>query len=471
MTTVPLTTGINLLHFKPVRALLRWAGFPYVFQGVMLVVLVTLAVLSWQQFAPDGVADSLYAKTNLVQLLIWGLWWPAMVWAAVSLGRAWCSVCPLELVANVSERVSRRIGVPQQVLGKRLRSGAVIVVLYAVIQMLVAGIHLHRVPAYTSFFLFGLVGASAMVGFLFKDRAFCRGFCPVGLLLGTYGRGGMLAVRHDSTEACDDCTSHDCVLACHHTRWQGRSCPSLLNPARLNSNRDCLICGQCIKACQPDNMQLLLRRPFPVTDAREGLASWPVVLFVMLVSGFVSYEVCTEWPAARAAFLWAPEQTSALLGLQVDNGWLKGVWMLFFYPTILWSFLAGVIRLLGGAQGLPEAARRLALPLVVVIAAGHMAKGLAKFASWGPFLPQALSEPEGTDTSLMISGGSIPSPEPWLAMPWVSAIGVALVVAAASLAVREARLANPDIAGRLAVPTLALAGCFGFIVLGWGFGS
>ena len=219
MSAVPPFTGINLLRFKPVHGLVRWAGFPYVFQGVMLVVLVALGVASWQQYAPDGVADGLYARTNIVQLLIWGLWWPAMIWAAVLLGRAWCMVCPLELVANVSERLSRLVGIQQRVLGRWLRSGFAIVVLYAVIQMLVAGIHLHRVPAFTSFFLFGLIGSAAIVGSLFKDRAFCRGFCPVGLLLGTYGRGGMLAVWHESTQQCDDCTSHDCVLACHRARW------------------------------------------------------------------------------------------------------------------------------------------------------------------------------------------------------------------------------------------------------------
>ena len=131
---VPRFTGINLLEIKPVRALVRWAGFPYAFQGVMLVVLVTLGVLSWQQYGPDGVADGLYARTNLVQLLIWGLWWPAMVWAAVLLGRAWCMVCPLEFVADVSERLSRRAGIQQRVLGTWLRSGFV-AALYAVIQM------------------------------------------------------------------------------------------------------------------------------------------------------------------------------------------------------------------------------------------------------------------------------------------------------------------------------------------------
>ena len=281
----------------------------------------------------------------------------------------------------------------------------------------------------------------------------------------------MLAVRHESTEQCDDCTSNDCVLACHRTRWQGRSCPSLLNPARLDSNRDCLICGHCIKACQPDNMQLLLRRSFHAADAREALASWPVVLFVMLVSGFVSYEVCTEWVTARAAFLWVPEHGAALLGLRADNGWIRGLWMLFVYPLALWFFLTGVIRLLGGAQTLPEAAQRLALPLVVVVAAGHIAKGLAKFTSWGAFLPYALEEPVGTNTALMIASGAMESPGRWLAMPWVSAVGVLLVVGAAYLAMREARLANPGIAGHLAVPTLALAGCFGLIVFRWGFAS
>ena len=41
-------------------------------------------------------------------------------------------VCPLELVANVSERLSRQAGVQQRVLGRWLRSGFAIVALYAV---------------------------------------------------------------------------------------------------------------------------------------------------------------------------------------------------------------------------------------------------------------------------------------------------------------------------------------------------
>jgi polyferredoxin len=170
---------------RPVAALVRWAGFPYVFQAALLAVFIGLAAFAWGLYPPEGVPGKLYAKSNLVTLLVWGLWWPAMVWIAVLFGRVWCAVCPLELLANGTERLARGLGVKQRVLGKWLRSGALIAALYALIQMLVHGADLHRHPAYTSLFLWGLLATAAVVGAIYKDRAFCRGFCPVGLLLGT----------------------------------------------------------------------------------------------------------------------------------------------------------------------------------------------------------------------------------------------------------------------------------------------
>ena len=186
------------MRLRPVARSIRWAGFPYAFQAALLAVFVGLAMMSWRVTAPAGVSDKLFAKSNLTQLFVWGLGWPAMVWIAVLLGRAWCAICPLELVANLGERAGRRLGVRQGKLGRRLRSGALIVVLYALLQMLVAGVYLHRVPAYTSVFLWSTLVGAGLVGLLFRDRAFCRGFCPVGTLLNAYGRGGMLVIRPGS---------------------------------------------------------------------------------------------------------------------------------------------------------------------------------------------------------------------------------------------------------------------------------
>ena len=80
--------SIDLLRFRPVRALVLWGGFPYVFQAAMLAVFIALAWISWGVFTPADVPDKLFAKTHLAQLVIWGIWWPAMVWATVLLGRA-----------------------------------------------------------------------------------------------------------------------------------------------------------------------------------------------------------------------------------------------------------------------------------------------------------------------------------------------------------------------------------------------
>ena len=89
------SSGINLLVSGPIRKLVLWAGFPYLFQLFTLGALLSLAVLGWGQMTPAGVPDKLYAKTNLVNLVVWGLFWPAIVWVTVLLGRVWCTIWPI----------------------------------------------------------------------------------------------------------------------------------------------------------------------------------------------------------------------------------------------------------------------------------------------------------------------------------------------------------------------------------------
>ena len=462
--------GFDLLRITAVRRLVSWPGFPYVFQAAGLLTFLALLVGGWGEYTPGGVKAKLYAKTNLVTLLVWGLWWPAMVWAAVLFGRVWCAVCPLELVANGSERLGRRLGVRQRVLPRWIAAGWVVVALYAVIQLLVAGAHIHRVPAYTALFLLGLLGLAFASGLVFKDRAFCRGFCPVDQLLATYGRGGMVAVRAGSADTCAACMGKDCLVSGNRTRLDARSCPSLLNPPRLNSSRDCLVCGQCIKACLPDNMRLLLRRPFPPEDAREPQASWPITLFVMLVSGFVVWELLTEWPRGEEAFLVPPHWIATRLGMPALSGLLSGVWALGVVPLVLWTAMAGPRRLTRRAEPIGAVWRRLALPVAIVVSAGHMTKGLAKFASWAPFLPHAVRDPDGTSTVLAMTAKALAVPHALLTLPSVAAVGAILVLTGLGLAVRESRLADPLGAPDrgLMVPKVALASAFLAILLAWG---
>lgn len=175
--------GFNLLGLSPVAALVRWSAFPGLFQGLMLAAFVSLAVLGWSHYTPEGLNAKLYAKTNLVNLTIWGLWWPAIVWATFLLGRAWCIVCPLEFVSTHAEKLGAKLRLAQRPLSGWLAKGSLIILFFAFLQMLVPGVQIHRVPHYTAIFLWTSLALAFAVGLFFKDRAFCRGFCPVALLL------------------------------------------------------------------------------------------------------------------------------------------------------------------------------------------------------------------------------------------------------------------------------------------------
>ncbi|MFV2067330.1 MAG: 4Fe-4S binding protein, partial [Pirellulales bacterium] len=123
----PKTPGYDLLRLRWFRAIYLSPVFLYVVQAILLGIFVWLAVFGWGRFAPEGVPAKQFAKTNIVNLLIWGMWWPTMVWFSVLFGRVWCAICPLELVANATERSGRRLGVKQRGLRGWLRSGFLIV--------------------------------------------------------------------------------------------------------------------------------------------------------------------------------------------------------------------------------------------------------------------------------------------------------------------------------------------------------
>ena len=66
----PARLGYNLLRISPLRILVLWAGFPYVFQAALLAVFIAMAVLSWNLYPPEGVPDKVFAKSHLVNLVV-----------------------------------------------------------------------------------------------------------------------------------------------------------------------------------------------------------------------------------------------------------------------------------------------------------------------------------------------------------------------------------------------------------------
>lgn len=422
---------LDVLAPPPARWLLARAAFPLLLQLAALAGVVALAVNGWG-IGADASADELklLRKTNLTTLFVWGLWWPGMIAAALLLGRAWCTVCPMELVNRMGDAAARALRLPRLRLGSTLRAGWVVVAAYLTLQLLVAGASIHRVPHYTALVLLALLGTALATGALFSERrSFCKGFCPAGALLSVYGRFTPVALDVRDPSVCERCERKDCVSAANRDRLDRRSCPSSLRPFARSASDGCVLCLQCAKVCPERNVGLgLVASDAP--QRRPALLRPAEAAFVMVASGFVTHELAGEVDAVEALFHRAPDAAAKLLGV-ASGGWIEAVWFLVAFPALLWGAVAVAARLAGQRGGLGASLRAAATAAAPVIAVAHLAKALAKLASWGAFLPGALRDPHGLATFAAIRAEAVAAPG---ALAELAQVGVVTMVGVALLA-------------------------------------
>jgi polyferredoxin len=447
--------SLDVLSTRPARRLLRSPAFPLAFQLATLVALLALAVNGWG-IGADASASELKTlrKTNLTTLVVWGLWWPGMIAAALVLGRAWCTVCPMELANRLGAALGKRLGLARLPLGRALRAGWGVVAAYLSLQLLVAGASIHRVPHYTALLLLALLGTALAAGLVFREpRSFCKGLCPAGALLSVYGRFTLVQLDVKDRAACERCTTKDCVAAANRDRLDARSCPSLLRPFARSASDGCVLCLQCAKVCPHGNVGFghvppgsPLRAPALLRPAEAA--------FVVVASGFVTHELAGEVKWLEALYHRVPETFGALLP-GVSFGWLEAAWFLVLFPAALWLLVAGLARLAGQGGGARELLLAAATGAAPVVAVAHVAKALAKLSSWGGFLPLAVRDPRGLDTLGALDAGHRAAPGPMVALSTVGALTLAGVAALALWSWRRARRAGSTAAGRAGVAVTA----------------
>lgn len=387
----------NILDIPLFHWLVRLPVFPYIFQFGALCFLGLLIYFGWGRpvFEMNSAAENLYRKLNFTTFAVWGLWWTSMIWIAFFIGRLWCQVCPLELVMNLAERLGRRLGIPQKLLPKLFRNGALIVLGYLIVQFVIAVYHIHRAPQGAAIFLISLIGMAFIFGLLFKYRSFCSYVCPVGVLLNCYARNAPFELRIISKDVCEKCTTKDCRSLKTYEQWNGRGCPSLLNPPRLDSNKDCLLCTQCVKACPHDNFRFGTRKFYKDIVASEK-SSWAIPLFIVIIFGFLTYELTLN-QEFKALFLFIPHWTGHVLGIVNPHGqgFLKGLWMLIVFPAAIWLSFAGLFKLFSRRTPFSFYFKTYAISFIPLLAAAHLSKALDKWNGWLKGIGLPFTDPTG----------------------------------------------------------------------------
>jgi ferredoxin len=411
-------------------------------------------------------------NTNLANLLVWSYWFPLVVAAAILLGRVWCMVCPMELVTFLAGRIGLRRKVPHL-----LKSGWVITVFYSLI--LIVGVHalaVHRLPHRMALYLLMLPAVAVVVSLIYEKRAFCSYVCPVGHLLGLYALVSPLQWRANDISVCKSCKTKDCVAKRNHYRIAGRSCTSNLYPATIKDNRDCLLCTQCLKVCPYDNLGWSTRWPFAGFFGAIELRAAQVG-FILLVSGFVVYEILSEWSVSKAVLTWLPRHFVSALGITGPmTALVSAIVMFIAFPCalLLAVVLLAKIRstVLAGTI-----AKTLALLLLATMASAHLTKAILKMTSRIPYWPHALSDPKGIVTAQEILGGklvldkSVPNAL-YPITSFVTAVMFLIALLATLLIFRKAppmRNLDSGVEVPLLLGVLAYWSIFGFMIFMWRF--
>ena len=467
---------MNMLKIKCIGGLFRARWFPIVPQLVMLAIFVLLVAGGLGVTTNDPDFTYFLRSTNLSNLIVWSYWWPVIIIAAIFLGRLWCMVCPVELITYWAGR----IGLRQQVPGI-LKSGWVVTIFYTLIW--IVGVHtlaVNRIPRQMALYMLMLIILAVDISLIFRKRAFCSYVCPVGHLLGLYALISPFEWRADDLSVCKSCKTKDCVVKKNHYRLTRRSCTSNLYPATIRDNRDCLLCTQCLKTCPYENIRFSIRRPF--ADFFTAVNLRPAeVGFILLVSGFVVYEILSEWSTSLAILTWVPDRFTYALGITGSMANFVSATILFVVlPALVLLVVAALAKLASGRKAAPFGAtvKTFALLLLPTIAGAHIIKSILRMSSRIPYWRGALSDPKGIETAQRIVAGTLvldksvtDALEPAISFAAASLLFAAL--AATVLIFRRSAVVqkhSPGVKVVLFLSVLAYWSIFGLTIFRWRFG-
>ncbi|MEN8231240.1 MAG: cyclic nucleotide-binding domain-containing protein [Thermodesulfobacteriota bacterium] len=269
---VPITgkNAFNLLSVKFIRNFFQSPFYPIVPQVVVAGMFAFVVILGiWGNPSPES---------NISLLLVWANWEPLLILSCLLLARIWCSFCPIGFFSNMVRKLKmKRWKIPPNYLDVGFFVGAVGL---AIIFWSQAALHMFERPTETAWLLLAMLGSAVAFALLFEGRVWCRYVCPLGQMVATFSRVSIVEVRANYNYCSHECTSYDCFTG----RDDIPGCSMAKGPFAMDTNQDCVLCGNCMKACRNEAVRFNLRPPgWELWHARS--ADLAMTIFVPLLWG------------------------------------------------------------------------------------------------------------------------------------------------------------------------------------------
>ena len=272
---------MNLLDIPWFRRFLKSAWFQPVFQIPALLIFIVIMAA--------GLFDIQQGDRNIATLLMWTIWWAAIIFTFVFVGRIWCMMCPFGAIQDWIGRLkSMNRDFPRPLWNIYLSSG-----IFFAITWWDSYSGIVNKPSLTAWLLIGFFAVASAMALVFKGRSFCRYVCPIGGLIGIYSMFSPLELRNKCLEVCRGHKVKECIKGTD----KSRGCPMFVTPMTLDRNNYCNFCSECIKSCSQDNIVIRFRsfaRDLWVSSRGyldEALLAMVLVGITMVVTG----EMIAPW--------------------------------------------------------------------------------------------------------------------------------------------------------------------------------
>ena len=245
---VPKSEGkweFNLLRLEKIRTFFTSRFFPELPRALVGVGLTLVIIALF--FGPAN------AEKNIGLTLSWVVGWPLLIFSFFFLARTWCSVCGLSVPGWLAQNVIR----PERPTPPFIRkySGWIMTLLCILLFWIETTWNAYESPHLTARIITSIALCSLLFSMFYKRRVWCRYLCPLGAINAIFSMPSVLELRSNTHACMNRCRDH----VCYTGDDSAAGCPMFRHPFLVDNNRDCILCGQCIKNCKLDSIHLNLR--------------------------------------------------------------------------------------------------------------------------------------------------------------------------------------------------------------------